>query len=93
MSLEDVTLKVTVTVPPGSIVVGVTKILFAFGAVGADVQPVTVSASLVCTNPPDRPLASKGTRCQRHEHILPSFTDISLKMSGNPYSLKVAKGK
>ena len=35
--------------------------LFAFGGVGADVEPVTVSASSVCTKPPDRPLASKGT--------------------------------
>ena len=35
MSLEEVTLKVTVTVPPGAIVVGETTMLFAWGGVGA----------------------------------------------------------
>ena len=35
MSLEEVTLKVTVTVPPGAIVVGDTTMLFAWGGVGA----------------------------------------------------------
>jgi hypothetical protein len=50
--------------------------LFAFGGVGADVEPVTVSASLVCTNPPERPLASKGTLIDSEYLPLSAVTGI-----------------
>ena len=51
MSLEDVTLKVTVTVPPGAMVDGETVMLFALGGVG-------VSAEEGLTNTPEIRIAN-----------------------------------